>query len=70
MGRDELRLRLSEIQSKYTGKNPYGPVSDLVELYENCTEADRATLLEELDLRIDSAFWTTYVPLFRSEIEK
>ena len=64
----DIRLRLSEYRAKATGKDPFGPWTDLNDFYAQLpTEEERAILLAVLKEKQADSFWKDFIKLFLDE---
>jgi hypothetical protein len=59
--REFLLGQLAQIQSRYSGKVPLGPLDDLGDLYASQGDEGRAILLGMLKERADDRFWSYFV---------
>lgn len=64
--RDWIQERLAQIQSRYSGKDPFGPLDDLDALLRELPEENGRLLVDELRRRNADPFWSAYVAQFLS----
>ena len=57
----QLLPRLAQIQSRHTGKVPFGALDDLEELYRACDPQARHELMRALRERASDPFWSAFV---------
>lgn len=56
-----LEAQLAQIQSRYSGKIPFGPLDDLKDLYASQEEDGKRILIDLLKERATDRFWSYFV---------
>ena len=58
-----IELRLSEYRTRHTGKDPFGPVTDLRDLFASLDVAGQSELRSLLLDLGDDPFWSPFIML-------
>ena len=66
----EIELKLGEYRARHTGKDPFGPWTDLRRLYESLSDDGKRRLDEVLNQKLYDPFWGDFIQLFFSERKK
>jgi hypothetical protein len=69
MKKDEIDMKLSEYRMRQTGKDPFGPYSDLKYLFSILKEDENKILLSILNERREDPFWKTFIDMFLNDIK-
>lgn len=67
---DVIELRLRQFRLRHTGKDPFGPWTDLKELYRSLKEDDRPLLVARVKALVNDDFWGDFARLFLDELER
>ncbi len=67
--RDFLRKRLSEFRCRQTGKDPFGPLTDLQQLAKGLSPAQQTIFEELLEALSSDEFWKDFIRMFRDGTE-
>jgi hypothetical protein len=63
----EIELKLGEYRARHTGKDPFGPWTDLKRLNESLDLQEREILDQVLNEKKTDVFWGEFIELFRQE---
>ena len=60
----DFELKLSEYRARYSGKDPFGPCSDLKRLYSSLNESEKLIMDSVLQERVNDPFWKDFIVMF------
>ena len=67
MHKQDIELKLAEYRARYTGKDPFGPWSDLRRLHESLDLDEQAALAQVLKEKKEDPFWRVFIDLFERD---
>jgi hypothetical protein len=62
--REDIENKLAEYRARHTGKDPFGPWTDLKSLYASLDAQGRQVMLMVLSERREDSFWKDFIQLF------
>jgi len=65
--KNNIELKLGEFRARHTGKDPFGPWTDLKKLYASLDDADREVFEEVLQEKRTDTFWREFIGLFEQD---
>jgi len=63
----DIELRFSEFQSRHTGKDPFGPLTDITNLYQSLSPTEQGLFQQVLASKREDRFWRDFIRLFEKE---
>ena len=69
MNKPDIELRLAEYRARHTGKDPFGPWTDLKRLHESLDPAGQAVLAQVLEEKKTDPFWMDFIELFERDTQ-
>jgi len=63
----DIELKLAEYRVRHTGKDPFGPWSDLKRLHESLDPDGQAVLAQVLKEKKEDPFWRDFIDLFERD---
>lgn len=67
--RERVMKRLSEIRSRHTGRDPFGPWTDLKQLHADLLGEERTEFLKLLRELQQDSFWRDFISLLRKSVD-
>ena len=67
MNHQNMELKLGEFRARHTGKDPFGPWTDLKNLYSSLDSQERTIMEEVLDKKKTDGFWKEFIELFEED---
>jgi hypothetical protein len=65
--REDIELKLGEFRARHTGKDPFGPWTDLKALHASLDAPGRVVLAEVLEAKRADPFWQEFIELFERD---
>lgn len=65
--KEDIELRLGEFRARHTGKDPFGPWTDLKNLCASLDHQERAVLEAVLQEKHTDPFWGEFIALFEQD---
>ena len=62
--RKDIEMKLGEYQARHTGKDPFGPLTDLKDLYASLDSDGKKIMKEVLETKKEDSFWKDFISLF------
>jgi hypothetical protein len=63
----KIELKLGEFRARHTGKDPFGPWTDLNKLYASLDDTERKVFDEVLQEKRTDTFWQEFIELFEQD---
>jgi hypothetical protein len=67
--KEDIELKLSEYRARHTGKDPFGPWTDLKRLHESLDSDGRIILAQVLADNKSDEFWKDFIALFEQGVK-
>lgn len=64
LAKRDIELKLAEYRTRYSGKDPFGPWSDLDRFYSSLSENEKLIMDSVLQERMADPFWKSFIALF------
>ncbi len=63
----DIELRFSEFQPRHTGKDPFGPLADITNLYQSLSPTEQGVFQQVLASKREDRLWRDFIGLFEKE---